>query len=248
MKGFIISFLCLFIFIKGFSQDTLLVQDTVILDSIPYLYKRGHQRMITNQLPEALADLKRAHDLGLKNHPLLHNLGSISYRLGNYDEALIYFNEAVDLYPDESESFNDRGQVHLLKDDFEEAIADFEEAIRLKEFWDTPYVNLGILYKRHKLYDKAEHYLIKAIELDHNDLNAILNLASAKVEQDHLEEAIVLLNDAIDHHPEVIDLFLFRASIYTNQNKLDAACEDLKHARDMGAEINSNDYLHVCPH
>ncbi len=202
--------------------------------------------MNQNDLPNAVSHFEKAYVFGLKNYALLHNLGSVYYRLGNHENALKYLNLAIHDYPDEAESYNDRGQIHLIHEDFSLAKQDFEKAIELKNNWDTPFSNMGLMYKKQKKYTLAEQFFKEALKIDHNDINSSLNLASLYVETSKKTEALQVLDDLAQHHPNVVDIYLFRATIYASDQNNKLACEDLKKAKSMGAQVSSVDILNMC--
>ncbi len=231
-----ISVILFFIAFSGFSQES----------ESSSAINRGVDCLKKNDLMCAKDNLQLAYDKGAHSHPLLHNLGSIYYRVGEFDKALTLFDRAVHEYAGEAQSYNDRGQVYLIDSKYQLAMQDFNKAIQIDPSWEKPYANLGLLYKRQKNYAAAEQFLKKAIELDQNDLKAILNLSSAMVEQNKNKDAILVLDQAIKHHPKVVDLYLFRSSIQASVQDFKKACEDLQKAKDLGGEISQTDFLNIC--
>ncbi len=76
--------------------------------------------------------------------------------MGNYEEALLYFKEALRINPRSAETHINLGIALLQTENFEEAIFYFKEALRLK-----PYS------------EKAKRYLQEALEIMRRKTNPI---------------------------------------------------------------------------
>ena len=68
-------------------------------------------------------------------------------RMGNYDDALRDFQEAIDLRPDLPGPYYSRGVTYLLSQQFEKAIEDFKERSSVMTTRSrTPMINRGTSY------------------------------------------------------------------------------------------------------
>src|SRR5208282_3414783 len=78
----------------------------------------------------------------------------IAYRLkGEYDRALLDYEQAIRLNPSSANPYNNRGIIYRIKGDYDRAIADYDEAIWLKS-GDYP----AAFYNRALAYaDKGEY-------------------------------------------------------------------------------------------
>ncbi len=67
-------------------------------------------------------------------NPYVHGiLGAIYQKEEKYDVALFHYDRALELYPEDTSSLTNRGEIHLKLGRFEEAAADFKKAIDLDE-------------------------------------------------------------------------------------------------------------------
>ena len=57
--------------------------------------------------------------------------GAAASAIGNYDQAIAEFSEALELDPNDARAWLGRGKARLAKRDFDRALADFDEALRL---------------------------------------------------------------------------------------------------------------------
>jgi tetratricopeptide (TPR) repeat protein len=72
-----------------------------------------------------------------------------------YNEALLYFNKAIEQNPNSSKAYNNRGIVKRAQNNSEEAIADFSKAIELNPNNIPAYKNRGLTYMNKNQYWEA---------------------------------------------------------------------------------------------
>jgi tetratricopeptide (TPR) repeat protein len=85
---------------------------------------------------------------------------------GQYDQAITYFDKAIEINPRYAEAYNNRGIAYLKKGQYDKAISDFTEAIEINPKDAMAYRNRGIAYAMIRQHDKFSSNLNKAIELD----------------------------------------------------------------------------------
>lgn len=105
-------------------------------------------------------------------------LASFYYRSSRYQEAAIIFELAAKLAPDVATIFGGQGANFWMMGDFENAIASYEESLRLKPTRQV-YTNLGSLNYYAGHYDKAIEYQQKALEYAPDDHRVWGRLAAA---------------------------------------------------------------------
>ena len=69
--------------------------------------------------------------------------GNVYFELGNYDEAIAAYTQAIRLKPDDAKAYYNRGNAKGDLGDYFAAIADYDTAIRLKPDNAAAYVNRG---------------------------------------------------------------------------------------------------------
>ncbi|WP_026376764.1 transglutaminase-like domain-containing protein [Aestuariibacter salexigens] len=73
--------------------------------------------------------------------------------------------------------YNNKGADALLDGSYSKAYAYFREAIKVDPSFDSPFVNLGFLYRLNEHYELAEKAYKQAISIDEDNLTAWENLA-----------------------------------------------------------------------
>lgn len=97
----------------------------------------------------------------------LYNKRGIAYSLkGEYDKALVDFNQSIELLPDLADSYNNRGIVYRFKGDYDRALFDYSRAIELNLDFPQAYNNRGYIYFLKKEYDKAINDYNQAIRIN----------------------------------------------------------------------------------
>lgn len=98
---------------------------------------------------------------------LLQNLESL-INSKQYQESVILCNQAIQLNPNYSPAYVERGNIFFLLQEYEKAIKDLNLAIRLDPHFAFPYYSRGLVYCSLQENDKAIKDLNQAIKLDPN--------------------------------------------------------------------------------
>jgi len=91
----------------------------------------GEIYMIQNNMEKAQDYLKKAIDIYPNDHALAYNVAEIFFQAGMVDQAIEYYNLASKIKPDWSLAYLKLGFVYINKNNFEEAIKNFEKFLEL---------------------------------------------------------------------------------------------------------------------
>ena len=181
--------------------------------------------------------------------------GIDDFNARNLDAAIEKFGQAIAKDPKEVSAYNNRGLAYKDKKDFDKAIADFNEALRLKPDW-FPYFNRGIAY-----YEKGDsnHAIAdanKALELKPKEpsqrADCLLLRAHSYADKQDAPAALNDLNAAIKLDQRRADSYLLRGIIYKVGHQYEKSLGDYETA--IG--LDPTDYrfydveaylLSVCP-
>jgi Flp pilus assembly protein TadD len=122
------------------------------------------------------------------------------------------------------------GRIAEMKGDFDEAITDYTDAIRLKADFSEAYNNRGLAYSNKGEFEKAIADLNEAIRLKPNDAVAYCNRAFAYDNKGEHDKAIADYTEAIRLKPDYIGAYNNRGSAYSNKGDFDKAITDLNEA------------------
>jgi len=127
-------------------------------------------------------------------------------------------------------TFVDRGQAEFDKQDYDRAISDYSEAIRLDATYVAAFGNRGNAYYAKQDYDHAIADYNEVTRLDPNDERAFGNRGDAYYHKQDYDHAIVDYNEAIRLDPKDADVLGMRGDAYYHKQDYDHAIADYNKA------------------
>lgn len=129
----------------------------------------------------------------------------------------------------------ERGMGKLRARKFEDAIADFDRAIRHKSDFAEAWYMRGYTLTQLQRYEEALDAYNQAIEIQPDDANIWTNRGVALGYLKQYEEAIASCDRAIKIEPENFFAWLNKGGCYAEREKIDLAIESLKQAAKIDA-------------
>lgn len=109
----------------------------------------GDQPAATSDFREAIRIFTQIIRSSQASAPILFQRGVIYHTIGDSDQAIVDYSDAIRVAPTETYAYVNRGIVlYTKKDNNEGAISDFNAALKLKPCEVTAWVNRGLVYKR----------------------------------------------------------------------------------------------------
>jgi Flp pilus assembly protein TadD/peroxiredoxin len=159
-----------------------------------------------------------------------YNLGTLSLRKNDFDDARKYLETSLKLRPEYPEAWNNLGMMAAQQGRTDEAIADFNRSLELRPTYATALLNLGNVYRRAKEFAKAEDALTRAWQLQPDDPEANYSLGMFYAQQDQLQKASEYLQKAValrPGYPEALNnlgVLLVRQQEYAGAEKEFTTC------------------------
>lgn len=101
---------------------------------------------------------------GTPHYPLT-NLGFVYYKLGDYDKAIGYYEEALDLKDDFPKALQGLGLVYMAEGNYPEAIEILKKTAEIAPNEARIHMNMGEAYQLNQEYSKAYQAYNKAADL-----------------------------------------------------------------------------------
>ncbi len=132
-----------------------------------------------------------------------HSLGLIYNKLGQYESAIIYYQQAIDRLSDDRDRavvWNDLGDTYTRIRRWNDAIDAYQQSIDLDANYALPWFNLGNVYTGTGRYDEAMQAYRRSIKLDDTHAWSYHNYGLVRQHLGANEPAIELYQQAIEHH------------------------------------------------
>jgi len=169
--------------------------------------------------------------------------GKIYLKEGEENQALSYFDKALDFDEDNAEAYLYSGEIFTNNDEYDKAVFNLKEAVSIKPDIFLGHKLLGQNYLKEKKYDMAIESLEKAISINNSDRVVLYNLASAYLQKEDytrassIAEKILNLTEVESDKKAEAYIILGMADIY--EEKYDEAIEVLNKA--IEADSNNCD-------
>jgi tetratricopeptide (TPR) repeat protein len=154
-------------------------------------------------------------------------------KLTDPKKAIEYSNNAIKLQP-YANAYITRGIAYCHLGQYQRAIEDFNEAIRLKPDLDTAYNNRGVAYINLGQYQRAIEDFNEAIHLKPDNVEAYNGRGAAYVNLDQYQRAIEDYNQAIHLKPDYANAYGSRGLTYLLQSNNNLGCRDAQKACALG--------------
>lgn len=167
---------------------------------------------------------------------LLYNQAQVYAGIGEHEAAIEKFGQALDMDPNYSEYYNERGNVHLAIGRYEEAVSDYRRAIETSPPYPEVWTNLGQCLKRMGELDEAVEAYSRALDLDPEGLLARIGRAQALDLLERTEEAEQEYTRALALDPADPHLWANRATLRYQMGSVEASLQDLDRAVELAPE------------
>ena len=173
-----------------------------------------------------LNDSVPQHD-STQHYEVLQELGDCHNTVGNYAQAQKYYEKAATLAPDEPGPYVGLGVIALQENCLDDAETAFRVACRLDTNCVKAYAGLGITAQQKTDYKRAFDMYLKCLELDSDNLMALLGLFQTSCQMGSFAEITHYLEVYLEMHPGDTSVMYPLAALYMKDGQFDKSREIL---------------------
>lgn len=157
----------------------------------------------------------------------LQELGDCHASAGSYAQAQDCYEKAALLEPDEPRPYVGLGVVALQENLLEDAEMAFRVACRLGPGCSKAYAGLAMVAQQRCEYKQAFECYLKSLELDTDNLTALLGLFQTACRMGSFVKVIHYLEIYLDMHPGDTSVMFALAALYMKDGRLERSKEFL---------------------
>ena len=162
-----------------------------------------------------------------QHYEVLQELGDCHTSVGDYEQAQKCYEKAATLEPDEPWPYVGLGVVDLQTECVDDAEIAFRVACRLDPNCARAYAGLAMVAEQRDDHKKAFEMYLKCLELDTDNLTALLGLFQTSCRMGSFAEVIHYLELYLDMHPGDVSVMFSLAALHTREGRFDRAREIL---------------------
>jgi tetratricopeptide (TPR) repeat protein len=155
-----------------------------------------------------------------QHYEVLMELGDCLTNVGKYDEAQQRYEKAAVLSPDAAGPYLGLGVVAMQTNKLEDAEIAFRVACRLDPNCAKAYAGQAMIEQQKSHYSKAFKMYLKCLELESDNLTALLGLFQTSCQMGSFEEIIRYLQVYLDMHPGDTSVMFALSALYMKDYRL----------------------------
>ena len=165
-----------------------------------------------------------------------YNIGTAHLQLGDRELAVAHYRRALEIQPGLVETHNNLGNVFQEQGRYEEAVRAYQEALAIK-IHPSFYHNLGSAFLEWGRGDSARVYFRKGLVLDPDMRESYRGLANAFLDEDLLQSALQVLQEARGRWPHDVLLAQMLGDVHAALGMEEAAIGAYRQSGKSDVEI-----------
>ena len=165
-------------------------------------------------------------------------MGAAAAQLEQFDQAVIAFQNALEIRPDDAKVYNNMGSAYKIQEKFQEAANCYKRALELNPDYAEACYNLGVAYMDLSMWEDAAEAFTNTSFLNPNHAEAKNNLGAALEQLGMYDEAMVAYKNALIINPDYAEAHKNLGTIFQKTGMLDDAILSYKAALLLKPDFN----------
>lgn len=165
-------------------------------------------------------NVEQQHD-STQHYEAMQEMADCYASVGNYKQAQKYYEKAAVLSPDAAEPYVGLGVVALQNNQLDDAEIAFKVACRLDADCAKAYAGLGMAAQQRTNYRQAFEMYLKSLELDTENLIALLGLFQVSCRMGSFGQVTHYLEVYLDMHPGDTSVMFPLAALYMKDGRFE---------------------------
>jgi tetratricopeptide (TPR) repeat protein len=165
-------------------------------------------------------NVDRQHD-STQHYETLQEMADCYASIGNYKQAQKYYEKAAVMAPDAPGPYVGLGVVALQNNQLDDAEIAFKVACRLDANCAKAYAGLGLAAQQRADYKQAFEMYLKCLELDTDNLIALLGLFQSSCQMGSFEKVTGYLEVYLNMHPGDTSVMFPLAALYMKDGRFE---------------------------
>lgn len=225
----------------------------ICLSNIASVYLSNGQFKLSQQLyMQALKNIDSLNINPLSRADIIARLGEIQYNTENYEESILYYNQALKVYKTvddniwQSNMYLQIGTSYAALNEYKTAFKYFFKSLEISRIFGLKtneamvYTNIGSLHRKMKNFEDSKIYLERSLNfhrkegLTYNHTAVLIELGSLYIELNKPKKAILYLDEAINKSTPsrrldyLMESYKLRSTTYEILKNSKKALSDLK--------------------
>jgi protein O-GlcNAc transferase len=184
------------------------------------LAEQGWRAFLAGDLGRARAACEAAVQADPGNASALRNLGCVLDASGHHQDAVLLYQRALGLRPDDAIVLSNLGVAYLNQQCPELARAAFERAVAGDATYPTAHLNLAQWHHQHGQAADAEEAYHQYLRLRPTDVHALYNLGVLQLGRGLHRQAAEAFGRVLRHEPDHLDAQLNLGIVLLGQNQV----------------------------
>jgi tetratricopeptide (TPR) repeat protein len=167
----------------------------------------------------------------------LFTLANANFDLEEFEPAKELYSEIIELAPDFSRAYSNRGRINMALEYYDDAIQDHEKAIELDETDPVNFFRLAYVYYDLKLFERAMELYNYAVELAPQKSSPLIVRSELHYLLGDFDAAFLDIEKALELNPERVDALVIRGFLHNRNNNHEHSLKDFTAA----IKVNSKD-------